>query len=101
MAVSDYLKHLPKSLSNGEYGKQLTGSSSSIGVNYIEAIEALGRKDLMMKIRMSRKEARESAYWLRLIIETNNGKLLWKRKDLHNEANELKKILSSILVKSK
>jgi four helix bundle protein len=92
---------LHKSFSNAEYGKQLIRFSSSIGANYIEANGSLGKKDFKMKIRISRKEAKESAYWLRLIIETNNGKFLWKGKDLHNEAIELKKILSSIMFKSK
>jgi four helix bundle protein len=45
-AVSDFIKLLPKSLSNIEYSKQLIRSSSSIGANYIEANEALGKRIL-------------------------------------------------------
>ncbi len=99
-AVSDFIKLLPKSLSNMEYSKQLIRSSSSIGANYIEANEALGKKDFKMRVRISRKEAKESAYWLRLIVETNNEKQAKEGKELYNEATELKKILSSILLKS-
>jgi four helix bundle protein len=99
--VSDYIRVLPKTLSNAEYSKQLLKSSASIGANYIEANESLGKKDFSMRIKISRKEAKETAYWLRLIIETNNDKLFGKGKELHNEAIELKKILSSILLKSK
>jgi four helix bundle protein len=55
-----------------------------------------------MRIKISRKEAKESAYWLRLIHETNNFKNADDdAKTLMQEANELKKIFSSILVKSK
>ena len=54
-----------------------------------------------MRIKISRKEAKESAYWLRLIHETNNLKNADEAKSLIKEANELKKILSSILEKSK
>ena len=54
-----------------------------------------------MRIKISRKEAKESAYWLRLIHETNNLKNAEKGRSLIQEANELKKILSSILEKAK
>ena len=54
-----------------------------------------------MRIKISRKEAKESAYWLRLIHETNNLKNADEAISLIKEANELKKILSSILEKSK
>ena len=82
---------------------QLIKASGSVGANYIEANESLGKKDFSMRIKISRKEAKESAFWLRLILETD---LL--DKDLHNEgvnlfdeANQLKKIFSSILLKTK
>jgi len=54
-----------------------------------------------MRIRISRKEAKESAYWLRLINETNKLENADEALCLIQEANELKKILSSILDKSK
>tara|TARA_B100000315_G_scaffold140130_1_gene129220 strand:+ start:408 stop:572 length:165 start_codon:yes stop_codon:yes gene_type:complete len=54
-----------------------------------------------MRIKISRKEAKESAYWLRLIKETNLKDFENEASNLFNEAVELKKILSSILVKSK
>ena len=80
-------------MSNIEYSKQLVRSSSSIGANYIEANEALGKKDFKMRVRIGRKEAKESAYWLRLIVEANNEKQAKEGKKLYNEATELKKIL--------
>jgi len=57
---------LPRIISNIEYGKQLIRSSGSQAANYIEANESLGRKDFMMKIRICRKEAKESRLWLKL-----------------------------------
>jgi four helix bundle protein len=90
-AVRLIIKTLPKTISNLNDGKQVIRASGSIGANYREANESLSKKDFIMRIKISRKEAKESAYWLRLIQETNT---------LPN-SQELKKILSSILEKSK
>jgi len=54
-----------------------------------------------MRIKISRKEAKESEYWLRLINETNNLTNAEEAKSLIQEAIELKKIFSSIIEKSK
>ena len=100
-AVRLLIKTLPTTIANIDDGKQVIRSSGSVGANYREANEALSKKDFMMRIKISRKEAKESAYWLRLIIETND---LSNKKDfeaLKMEAIELKKILSSIIEKSK
>ena len=96
-----FVKTLPKTIVNIEDGKQLVKASGSVGANYIEANESLGKKDFLMRIRISRKEAKESAYWLRLINETNELKNSNDARTLMQEANELKKIFSSILEKSK
>ena len=84
-----------------EYGRQLVDASGSVGANYIEANEALGKKDFMMRIKICRKEAKESAYWLRLIVETNDDNLKEEGLRLFGEATELRKIFSPILAKSK
>ncbi len=76
-------------------------SSGSVGANYREANESLSKKDFLMRIKISRKEAKESLYWLRLIHETNDLKNADETQGLMQEANELKMILSSILKKSK
>lgn len=70
--VALFCKKLPRTVSNIEYGKQGIRASGSIGANYIEANESLSRKDFIMRMKISRKEAKESAYWLRLLIETND-----------------------------
>ncbi len=61
------VKKLPKTIVNIEDGKQLVKASGSVGANYIEANEALSKKDFIMRIKICRKEAKESRYWLRLI----------------------------------
>lgn len=99
--IALYVKQLPRNVSNSEYTKQAVDASGSVGANYIEANEALSKKDFMMRIKICRKEAKESAYWLRLLLETNDEKYSEEGKRLFNEATELKKIFSSILVRSK
>jgi four helix bundle protein len=100
-AVRLFVKTLPKSIANIEDGKQLIKASGSVGANYIEANESLGKKDFSLRIKISRKEAKESAYWLRVIHETNNLENADDAEGLIQEAKELKKIFSSILEKSK
>ncbi|MFC1734030.1 four helix bundle protein [candidate division KSB1 bacterium] len=83
-----------------EYIVQLIKSSSSVGANYIEANESLSKKDFIYRIKICRKEAKESAYWLRLL---NDASYTFKEEFqlLFKEATELKKIFSSIIEKSK
>ncbi|HET7361450.1 MAG TPA: four helix bundle protein [Salinimicrobium sp.] len=64
---------LPKTIVNIEDGKQLVKSSGSVGANYIEANEKLGDKDFKFRLRISRKEAKESMYWLKLLKATNSN----------------------------
>lgn len=91
-----FLKAIPRTLANIEVAKQCIRSSGSIGANYIEANEALSRKDFVMRIKICRKEAKESAYWLKL-IEVKNEEDERKRELLIDESTQLMKILSSIL----
>lgn len=95
-----FIKSLKTTIANVEDSKQLIRSSGSIGANYIEANEALSKKDFKFRVKISRKEAKESVYWLRLIVETNDLLNEKHAKDLIQEATELKKILSAIIEKS-
>ena len=98
--IRDFVKKLQKTTANIEDGKQLIRSSGSVGANYIEANESLSRKDFAMRIKISRKEAKESNYWLTL-IDVNNDKILEKeQQELIKEAIELMKIFSAIMRKS-
>lgn len=95
-----FVKKLPKNINNLQDCSQLIRSSGSIGANYIEANESLGKKDFLMRIRISRKEAKESRFWLSL-IDVNEHKLLEEdRNGLIQESNELMNIFGSILRKS-
>ena len=99
-AVRLVVKDLSKTTANYEDSKQVIRSSGSIGANYIEANESLSKKDFLHRMKISRKEAKESVYWLRLIDETNHIQSEGIKK-LLQEAEELKKILSAIIEKSK
>ena len=95
-----YTKKLKRTDSNIEYIRQVIRSSGSTGANYIEANESLSKKDFKMRIKISTKESKESILWLRLIVETNDNSVESEGRVLINEATELKKIFSSILLKS-
>ena len=95
-----FIKSLKPTSANIEDSRQLIRSSGSIGANYIEANEALSKKDFKFRTKISRKEAKECIYWLRLIVETNDLSDEKHVKDLIQEATELKKILSAIIEKS-
>ena len=98
--VREFVKKLPKTIANIEDIRQLVCSSGSVGANYIEANEALGKKDFLMRIRISRKEAKESAYWLRLVDTGNDISHDKERDNLVGEARELTNIFGAILRKS-
>jgi four helix bundle protein len=99
--VRVFIKTLEKTIANNEDAKQVIRSSGSIGSNYIEANESLSKKDFVFRLKISRKEAKESIYWLKLIDETNDLINSQLSKKLIQEATELKKILSAIIEKSK
>lgn len=95
----DYVKKLSKTISNIEYGKQLIRSSGSQAANYIEANEALSKKDFVHRIKISRKETKESILWLKLAIP--NAQDEKEKQELIQEGTELMKIFGSIYQKSK
>lgn len=93
------VKKLPKdSIIVQEDGPQLLKASGSVGANYCEANDALSKKDFVYRMRVSRKEARESHYWLRMIDATVDSNSETSR--LIQEAMELRKIFSSIINKA-
>ncbi len=98
--VRIFIKKLPKIVSNIEDGKQLVRSSGSVGANYIEANESLSKKDFVMRIKISRKEAKESRYWLLLVDTDEKQELEKERQELIKESTELMMILSAIMRKS-
>jgi four helix bundle protein len=98
--VRIFVRKLPKDTANLEDSKQLVRSSGSVGANYIEANEAISKKDFIHRIKISRKEAKESRFWLKLIDCKNDRMLGQERINLVQEAEELMMILSAIMRKS-
>ncbi|MFH1732513.1 MAG: four helix bundle protein [Planctomycetota bacterium] len=99
--VRAFVKKLPDTVANREDIPQLLRASGSVGANYREANDALGKKDFAMRIRISRKESKESRYWLRLVDTGEDEAPAAERDELVGEATELVKIFSSILQKCK
>jgi len=93
------INHAPKNLSNCEISKQLIRSAGSIGANYIEENGALSKKDFVMRVRISRKETRESQFWLNLLT-ISDQQYLTLRQGLIQETDELSRIFSSIIGKA-
>ena len=91
---------LPKTLSNVEVIKQLVRSAGSVGANYIEANEAVSKKDFCFRVKICRKEAKESRYWLKL-LEVPGEAIKEKQLLLIDEATELMKIFGAIVEKVK
>lgn len=94
-----YVNGLPKNIANIEIGKQLVRSAGSVGANYIEAEESLSKKDFVMRIKISRKEAKESGYWVKLSDPLEEK--IKDKESLLQESIELMKIFGAIVEKCK
>lgn len=80
--------------------KQLARSATSVGANVREARNAESRNDFIHKLSIALKECDESIYWIELLIELSlkeNEEL----NRLRDESEQLMKILSSIILKTK
>ena len=71
--VRSLIKKLRLTIANKEDARQLVNASGSVGANYIEANEAISKKDFVYRIKICRKEAKESGYFLRLIDTDNDS----------------------------
>ena len=98
--VRRYVRDLPKHIANYEDIKQLVRASGSVGANYIEANEALSKKDFVHRIKISRKEAKERRYWLQLLDVGDDKRAEQERLDLAQESTELMNIFGAIINKS-
>ena len=96
----EFIKLLSKTLTNIEDCSQLTKSSGSVGANYIEANEALSKKDFLYRIKICRKEAKESRCFLKLVDMGEDNTLEKENAGLIQEATELMKIFGAIITKS-
>jgi len=93
-------KKLSRDVINIRLIGQLINASGSIGANYREANEALSKKDFLHRMRITRKECKESSYWLELLKEANQ-KFTEEINDFIKESQELRNIFTSIIDKSK
>lgn len=101
-AVIDLCKTWPKTQISLPIINQLIRSATSIGANYFEANGASSKRDFKSKIFICKKEARETKYWLRLMLKTtNNDKQTENSKKLSQEAKELTLIFSKIAINTK
>ncbi len=92
-------KELSRNPVNSSLIGQIIRSAGSVGANYREANDALGRKDFFMRMKISRKEAKETLFWIQIISEANPD-LRERLEGLEKEAIEIKNILSAIILKS-
>jgi four helix bundle protein len=95
--IVEYVRRQQKDHINLVLNRQLLRSGTSIGANVEEALGGQSSKDFISKLAIAAKEARETAYWLRLIRETqphNHPELT----SLLAESGELVKMLNSIIL---
>jgi four helix bundle protein len=95
--VRGFVRRLPRTIANIEDVKQPVRSSGSVGANCIEANEALGTRDRIMRFKICRKEAKESAMWLRVLNRGEDREVIQRGDDLVREATELKLIFTAII----
>ncbi len=95
--VRKFVGLVPATLANTEYARQLVRSSGSVAANYIEAVESLGAKDFLLKMKTCRKEAKETRLWLRLIDVKGSATLEAERSYLLEEAREFLLMFSTIV----
>ena len=97
--VRAFVRKMPRTVSNIEDVHQLVRASGSVAANCIEANESLSAKDKLMRFRISRKEAKESGLWLRLVYLDGDAELARQREQLTQESRELRSIMSAIITK--
>ena len=100
-SVRTFVKQLPRTVSNIEDVRQLVRASGSVAANWIEADEALSKKDFLMRVKICRKESKESRLFLRLVDAGLAKSNVAARETLAAEARELTLIFSSIISKSR
>jgi len=98
--VRKFVRKLPRTIANIEDVEQLVRSSGSVAANYIEANEALSKKDFLMRIKICRKEAKESGLFLRLLDTGDSTEAEKRRLNLNDEAGQLTNIFGAIVTKS-
>ncbi len=99
LGVRHLLKNVPRTITTELDGKQLVRSSGSVGANYLEANECVSTRDFVYRLKICRKEARESRYWLNLLFIEQGTPLHLERLALADEADQLARIFGAIVRK--
>jgi four helix bundle protein len=97
--VRRFCRKLKLDIMNAEDVRQLVRASGSVGANYIEANENVSNADLKFRLKLCRKESKESVHFLGLLEVFGDEPLNKERNELADEANQLRKIFSSMIVK--
>jgi four helix bundle protein len=94
-AVIDFVKQIPQDAVTSRLINQLVGAATSVGANYVEADDAVSKKEFLKNIGTCRKEARETKHFLRMIVRAV-PELKPQARTLWLEAKELNLIFSKI-----
>lgn len=98
--IRTFVLALEKNIANFDDCKQLIRSSGSVAANYFEADEAVSRGDFLFRVRLCRKEAKESILWLTLLDRNLAQELEKQRIFFMQESQEFIRMFSAIIKKS-
>jgi len=88
-AVIDFARTMPQDTLTNRIINQLAGAGTSVGANYVEADDAVSKKEFLKSIGTCRKEARETKHFLRMAVRAvpqlkpEAGKLWLEARELH------------------
>ena len=99
-SIRTYCKNVSQTIINIQDIKQVVRSSGSVAANYIEANESLSKADFIYRIKVCRKEAKETALWINLIDIEGKPELKSLKFTLADEAKQLMLIFNAIIKKS-
>ncbi|MCD2421455.1 four helix bundle protein [Niabella pedocola] len=99
LRVRDFCLELRVDVFNRVYISQVLRSAGSVAANYIEANDNLGDKDLKHKIKICKKESKETKLWMKHLLVYDRIELEDERQALVQESEELMKIFAAILRK--
>ena len=94
-AIIDFAKTIPQRAVTHRIISQLVGAGTSVGANYVEADDAVSKKEFLKSIGTCKKEAREVKHFLRMAVRAN-PELKSQARKLWTEAKELHLIFSRI-----
>ena len=97
LGIRNFCRKLKFDVITKVYISQVIRSASSIAANYVEANDNLGKNDLKMKVKICKRESKETRLWLRHIETFQDSELEATRLDLLKESEELMLIFAAIL----